>query len=505
MKISVLVPSERYLETAGVRIRYKRISAPLAKLGWTLDIRPIDDVPGLSGEDSRIYLFSKCQDARALVLAASARRAGIIVGVDLFDDYFSQENDARFATQRLWLQSMAQQASFFLCSTPRMLDVGNIYFAAGSGHVLVDPHEEFDVPRLKQELAKKISKARRERRIPILWFGMSDNPNFPVGLHDLTSFAELLRLFRDNSYKASLTIVTNKKGIDGRVLERLRRIPIPFDLIQWTKQREEQALSRCLVSFLPVNFQQFSAAKSLNRGISALVGGTQLLTVGYPLYETLRDFVYNDVASLITDLENSNLKLSSESMSKFSKWISHLAGPQREAAKLVKFLKTKVKFTTGESSSGQEMAVLHGAKSAASINSFAQRFHWLSLGSPLLPGGMKCDAHLGFFGSDPNLRFCVSQAGLEKLPEELRVAALPADETLGKGPLWEVPLASLQSEFPLESIRRLAARGACAGAGIDAEVMKITRSFFTAVFRNVCIVESELDPVRNVIRALERN
>lgn len=504
MKISILVPSEGYLKTAGVRIRYERIRAPLKQLGCTLEIVPIDDVPDVSARDSRIYLFSKCQDARALVLATAAKRAGLLVGVDLFDDYFSQKNDSRFATQRLWLEAMAEQASFFLCSTPRMLDVGSTYFKPGAGHVLADPHEEFDAASLEEGLTAKIAKVKRERRIPILWFGIAGNPNFPVGLHDLAAFGDALRPLNANNYEANLTILTNTKGIDGRALERLRRIPVPFVIREWSKESEDEALSRSLVTFLPVNFQQFSTAKSLNRGVSALVGGTQLLTAGYPLYESLGDYVYADAAHLIHDLENSNLKLSSETVRAFSEWINDHAAPAEEAQKLVNFLGT-IEPPPIERDDGQQWAVLHGAKSAASISSFAQRAGWLSLASPLVPGGMKCDAHLGFFGDDSILRLRVSQAGLERLPEELRVASFLADNTLGKGPVWEVPLDSLESDFPLDRIHRSSSRSRCAEAAVDAEVMNLSLTFFTTVFQNVCIVESELDSVRNNIRALERN
>ena len=503
MKISVLVPSERYLDTAGVRIRYNRISGALAQLGWTLRVMPIDDVPDVSVDDSRIYLFSKCQDARALALATAAKRAGISVGVDLFDDYFSQKSDARFAGQRLWLRAMAREASFFLCSTARMLEVGNSYFGEGSGHVFGDPHDEFDADRLQEELAAKIRKAKRERRISILWFGIADNPNFPVGLHDLAAFGEALRPFHDNSYTARLTILTNRKAIDGRVLERLRRIPVPFVIREWSEERQREALSRSLVSFLPVNFQQFSSAKSLNRGVSALVGGTQLLAAGYPLYESLSDYAYDNAAALIGDLENSTLKLSSENVDEFSAWVAERASPAREAEGIVNFLAAKVGSSPAQSDEEQQWAVLHGAKSTASINAFAQRLGWLSLGSPLLRPGMKCDAHLGFFGEDSALKLRVSQTGLEHLQEELRVGALWAEPAAGKGPSWEVPLDSLESGFPLKSIRRSTGRGACAESARNAEIMELTRMFFATVFQDLCVVESELDPVRNNIRAID--
>lgn len=505
MKISILVASQPHLDTAGVRIRYRRLIAPLAQLGWSLDVIPIDDVADLSAEEGRIYVLSKCQDSRALAFATAARRAGIVVGVDLFDDYFSQTDDSRFAGQRLWLRAMADEASFFLCSTPRMLDVGNLYFGCGAGHALGDPHEQFDPARLEHALATKIHKAKRERRIPILWFGISGNPNFPVGLHDLAAFGEALRPFQDNDYKPDLTILTNRKAIDGRVLEVLRRIPIPFVIREWSKEREDEALSRCLVSFLPVNYQQFSIAKSLNRGVSALVGGTQLLTAGYPLYETLSDYVYDDAARLIDDLENSNLLLSSEKVPAFAEWIGHLADPATEAKKLVEFLAAKAASSPTERDQENRYAVLHGARSAGSINSFAQRLDWLSLGSPLLPAGMMCDAHLGFFGDDPILRLRVSRAGLDHLPEEYRVAAVLADKALGKGPAWEVPLDAINFDFSLPTIAGLAGRGACADAAMKTDVMKLTRLFFTTIFDDLCIIDSELDPVANILRALERN
>jgi hypothetical protein len=279
---------------------------------------------------------------------------------------------------------------------------------------------------------------------------------------------------------------------------------VPFVIREWSKKREDEALSRCLVSFLPVNFQPFSIAKSLNRGLSALVGGTQLLTAGFPLYESLAEYVYDDAASLIDDLENSKLKLCSEKLGEFAEWVGERAAPAAEAQNLAKFFASKTKSSPKEADDERHCAVLHGAKSTASINSFTQRLGCLSLASPLLPGGMRCDAHIGFFGNEPSLKLRVSEAALNHLPAELRVAAVWADPSLGKGPSWEVPLDQLESDFPFESIRHPKLRSACAEAATNDETMKLTRMFFRALFPNFCIIESELDPVRNNIRAVER-
>lgn len=505
MKITVLTPSERYLESAGVRIRYERIKEPLTQLGWTIDLTPIDAAGELLSDDGRIFLLSKCQDARALAFATAARRAGVMVGVDLFDDYFSQADDPRFVAQRLWLRAMAEQASFFLCSTERMLDIGNGYFVPGAGYVMSDPHEPFDRAVLKQQIAGKIYKAKRERTIPVLWFGICDNPSFPVGIQDLAAYAEALRPLKERSYKAHLTILTNRKALDGQALERLRRLPVPFVVSEWSKKREEEALGRSLVSFLPVNFQQFSIAKSPNRGVSALVGGTQLLTAGYSLYNDLRNYAYNDAARLIDDLESDSLKLSADNVAKFADWIERRAGAAAEVQGLVAFLGSLLDRASQAHVGDGRFAVMHGAKSTSSIDRFGQSLNWLTLASPLLPGGMKCDAHLGFFGGDPTLRLRVSEAALDHLPEELRISATWADESLGKGPSWEVPLNAVQTDLPLGSIQPASGRGACADAPTNSEILKLTRHFFMTIFEKLHIVESELDPVSNVIRALERN
>ena len=94
MKLTVLIPSEEYKAYAGARIRYGRLLQELAPHGVTLALENIAD---FSPDDQSydVLLISKCHDARALVAAAAACGAGKLVGLDLFDDYFSQEADSR--------------------------------------------------------------------------------------------------------------------------------------------------------------------------------------------------------------------------------------------------------------------------------------------------------------------------------------------------------------------------------------------------------------------------
>ena len=79
----------------------------------------------------------------------------------------------------------------------------------------------------------------------------------------------------------------------------LRRLAVPYSVEEWSEERERLLLSRALVSFLPVNAQNFSVVKSLNRAVSALCAGCQVLSSGYPLYESLAPFVYRDPDRLL--------------------------------------------------------------------------------------------------------------------------------------------------------------------------------------------------------------
>jgi hypothetical protein len=104
MKICVIAPKEGYLAQAGVRIRYQRIAGRLETAGHELQIRIIDDLQSVEAFDCDIYLFSKCHDARSQIVARELCRIGKVIGVDLFDDYFSQSRDSRFVRQREWLK-----------------------------------------------------------------------------------------------------------------------------------------------------------------------------------------------------------------------------------------------------------------------------------------------------------------------------------------------------------------------------------------------------------------
>jgi len=267
MKIAILIPSEDYRANAGARIRYGRIVPELEKAGHELTLIDIVNFnPLLADYDSLI--ISKCHDVRAILSAVALARRGCAVGVDLFDDYFSQIEDSRMTRYRSWLSQLAPVLSFALCSTPAMSEVVRRYRPDLSVHVMNDPTAPVDDAVLAQALARKIRDARQHRTIDLCWFGIGDNPHFRVGLSDLAAFGTRIAASLGAGMALRLTVATNLRAASAENLAALRDLPLPVQLVEWSEEREAELLNRATAAFLPINAQAFSAAKSLNRAIA---------------------------------------------------------------------------------------------------------------------------------------------------------------------------------------------------------------------------------------------
>ncbi len=252
MRLCIVTPSQEYLALAGVRIRYQRVAERLASRGFELSLEVIDQFRSVGQLRHDAYLFSKCHDARAMLLARLLRDQGKRVGVDLFDDYFSQSRDSRFVMLRDWLRSLAPTLDFFLCSTPRMLEVGQSLLGDVAGHVLNDPFEDASPVRIAGAVEQHLERLRGGQ-LDVAWFGVGDNPSFAVGLHDLWAYAHELAQLQSRGLRVSLHILTNRRALGVEALERLRRLPVDWALDEWTLDGEARLLAARPVAFVPVH------------------------------------------------------------------------------------------------------------------------------------------------------------------------------------------------------------------------------------------------------------
>ncbi len=496
MKIRALVQSLQWLDRAGVRIRYRRIAPRLESLGASITVDVIDNLPAQGLIDDDVVILSKCTDARALLVADSLRERGIVVGVDMFDDYFSP-GISPCHSHREFLRDIASRVDFFLCSTERMREVAREFGAAVPAHVLNDPFDTLDKAVLSRRLAEKREQVIESRRLDIVWFGNGDNPVFPVGLTDVAAFAPALQPLVESPFNVRLRVLTNLRAMRVENLARLRALPLPIQLEEWSEAGEEEARDSSLVSFLPVNHQNFSIAKSLNRGISALTGGTQILSAGFDLYGGIGNFVYRDAKCLLDDLAADSLRLRPETVPSLEISMDELADPANEADRLLAFLRGLI----DPSKSGSRLlyanhqsprAVVHGRRSSGSTAAFCRDRGIVSVGSPFSAAGRRFDMSFEFGRRGQGIRIWVGYPGANAIAPDVRAQLQEANAADSSYP-FVMDLPNVSAAHALRSLRpfMLASR---AGQMVHyATVMAAIEEIVGTILPGTHVIQSEIE------------
>ena len=336
MKICVLMPTKQHRKSAGARIRYQRMSDFLKLLGHTLYIVTFDEMTS-SVWDADIVMFSKFHGAESIALARKLKAAGTLIGIDVFDDVFSQTSDSRLVLNRLWLADVGLLMDFAICSTPRMAAVLHSYMPEVPIRQVNDPVAGIDAAKIADSMSSRLAEATASGALTLCWFGIGDNPNFPVGLRDLSAYSNSL-VALSQAYNVKLRILTNRRALTAPTLQRLARLPVAYTLEEWSEAGEKEALETSILTFIPVNSQPFSAAKSLNRAISTLSSGSQLLTVGYGLYDALDPLLYHDAQDFLDDLKVGRLRMRRDTLPVLIDRVIQLADPATESSRFAAFL-----------------------------------------------------------------------------------------------------------------------------------------------------------------------
>lgn len=381
MKICVIIPSIEQKKQAGVRIRYLRLQQSLKLLKHSMELIPIQDFQ-VKDIKHDVYLISKCYDARAFIVSKLLQEHGKVVGIDVFDDYFSQLEDSRFIHFRYWLRIMLSLSDFIICSTPKIKNMLiEKYIPKIPIHVMNDTIETIKEIDLKNILDNKMTIFKQKKKLLIAWFGMGDNPMFPVGVSDISSYGSILSQFRGNGFDVEIEILTNKRAMTAKKLALLCRLPIPYNISEWSEEAEKNLLNKSQVCFLPINGQNFSQMKSLNRAITALHSGNQIIVSGYDLYEVLSDYIYYDIKSFLIDLQKNTLKVSQKTLPNLLKTFNKIANPKNEVEKLISFYKTTINMKLNKKDV-KKLVIIHGKESNSLIHKYIQKMNYISVGSP---------------------------------------------------------------------------------------------------------------------------
>lgn len=433
MKVVILIPSEEYKDNAGARIRYGRLSPPLADLGISLTLEPVSDFDPRSARCD-VLIISKCHDARALLAADILARRGALVGIDLFDDYFSQRADSRLARYRHWLGQILSRCDFAICSTPVMREVIGTFARDLAVHIVNDLGPDIDADGLRRTLDRKLSDARAEGRIRLCWYGVGDNPNFSVGISDLAAFAGTIRQLANASPAVELSILTNRRSLDAQNLARIAALPVTVSVAEWSEPAEAELLSNSFACFLPVSAQRFSAAKSLNRAVTALTAGCQVLTAGYPLYAPFEGLIYSNPGEMARDFDAASMRLSAKSVDRLAEVLDRVASPPGEAASFASFLRGLPRRPAAAANDVPRL--VHGIASNGAAHKMVQAVGGLSIGMPSAGSTLEFDV---VFQARPGGRLVmlVSDKALSLMTSGMQARAAPYGVVGGRN-FWAI-------------------------------------------------------------------
>lgn len=350
MRLLFIVPSNAHKTTAGARIRYDRLA--LSGDYFDVSILSIGELTRDDFSSCDVCILSKTYSSEAIAIAQAVKSMGKIVGLDLFDDYFTQWGDSRLLKFRRWLRRACEVCDFALCSTGAMRRIVGHYAAELPVHILPDLYPEIDPEALAPVVAEKLARTKRERSIDLLWFGIGSNPLFPVGLQDLAAYASGLRALASGGFKPTLTILTNRPALRPERLAQLSRLPIDYRIEFWSLEAEKEALAKAFACFLPVNGQSFSRAKSLNRALTAISAGAQVLSPGFPLYAELDPVIYEDPAELVVDAEMGRCRICEDNVAEVARIVAKTSAVTSLASDLALFLEARIRENEEKKSSG---------------------------------------------------------------------------------------------------------------------------------------------------------
>lgn len=391
-RICVLVSSEDAFRQARARRRYLPLAAELSKHGVELEIRPVDSIGHARELAHDVYIVNESYEIFPLVVAQHLRRSGKRIGVDLVEDHFSAE-DAISRPLRVWLSSMGLAADFLLCATESLRGVADRYAPGLPVHVLACGHPHFDAAKLALTLGDKIRRFAQSGLLTVGWLARIDHPLVPVALAELASFGEeLARLPSPSLKKVQLEVLT-QGPTSSDDMASISRLGLPFEIHEWSEERQEALLQRSLVSFVPVAASAF--AQRVDQVVTALLSGCQVLATGYPLPAALSPFIYRDSERLRDDLVAGSPALGEQNVLHLAQLhqVRRLDGapgkqaaasPENAASQLIGFLRAgdKIAKAAPVATKSPIAAILHGANSPPSAHKVAQKVDALSVATP---------------------------------------------------------------------------------------------------------------------------
>lgn len=269
---------------AGITIRIKPVIKRLRSQGIEVSLVTFKDIVGsllnASGDLAKgTYLFSKPHKYEYLACMLALQNLGYRVGIDIFDNYYSESDALReFGVQSIW-KNILREADFCIFSTPYLLKyASSLRIDSKYMYVIGDPVYPDWYDPLKIKTSTKWEQFFREQsHIDVIWFGIDSNPYFSAGISDI--FCNISRLrefllypswFFNKKITHKIYICTRDTLRSRKLVTELYKIGINVEFVQWSNNVCTQLLEDSHAVFLPTNNNDFVLSKTHNRLVEAL-------------------------------------------------------------------------------------------------------------------------------------------------------------------------------------------------------------------------------------------
>ena len=293
---------------AGLRIRVQPILKQLKEQGLPVEIRSVqnlaDDFGKRRTQNIIGIVISKPKGSTAALLVHQAKRLGIPVVVDLFDNYFLHSRWADALDLHWQTMQAVVQSDAVICSSPNLSTYIRDLFPEKT---VVD---QFDaLPWAHDSLDQKVLEKQARKwdgdKVDLLWFGIPSNPYYRAGLVDLIDVKDpIIRAIPEAARgRTTLTICTRHSHNAERAVAQFRRAGLRTRFVDWTEEACNALLSESHGVLLPTNVGAFAKAKTHNRLSDAIHRGCLVYTTSGGPYDGLEGgAVFSSPAAMLSVL-----------------------------------------------------------------------------------------------------------------------------------------------------------------------------------------------------------
>lgn len=275
---------------AGTRLRMLKPAARLTEMGVSVETG--NQICPVKCYDA--VLFSKSYGKEAIELAYKARAGNVPVIYDICDNVFEGKQSVKAARRAAGVRKMLALAdhSVFTTDVLRQQIINAVPLMQHCTHIIPDGLDYFDPARHFESGGARRDYdrledflSRHDGALRCIWFGK--NQGKKSGMVHLHHAVRELEAFAAR-HPVTLTVVSNDRM---RYWLESRQWRVPHHYLDWRADSFGAVLSRHEVAIIPVERNNYTIGKTINRPATALLAGLGVVGDAIPAYEELRAYI----------------------------------------------------------------------------------------------------------------------------------------------------------------------------------------------------------------------